>query len=76
MVAPDEVCGQWEAAQGPRHVLTDRGEWTGDETYHLLDYVTEPGKTDTLLCLKENRSTSPGVLRNVQYWVPFKLPDN
>lgn len=57
------------------YVLNFRGEWTGGEAYYPLDYVTEPGKTDTLLCLQESTSSSNGVLRNKEFWVPITLPE-
>lgn len=57
------------------HRLTDRGEWTGDETYVPLDYVTKPGTTETFLCTAENKSSSAGVLANTSFWCPITLPD-
>ncbi len=57
------------------HVLNDRGEWAGDETYVPLDYVTKPNTTDTFLCMAENKSSSAGVLSNTSFWCPITLPE-
>ena len=57
------------------HVLNDRGEWTGDETYVPLDYVTKPNTTETFLCMAENKSSSAGVLSNTSFWCPITLPE-
>ncbi len=50
-------------------ILTDRGEWTSGETYVPYDLTTDPDNSSRrYLCLKENKSTSSGVLANTAYW--------
>ncbi len=56
------------------HRLVDRGEWTAGETYRPLDHVTKPDTTTTVLCLAENKSSSPGVLSNDTLWCEITLP--
>ena len=58
-----------EKAKQGALALTDRGEWTPDETYHQLDVVTDPAdSTLRYIGVATSKSASKSVLLDKGFW--------